>query len=190
MSNFYTEMELLEFGFKKIGKNVKISRSAKLYQCELMEFGNHIRIDDYCVLSGKLVFGNYIHITCYNLLAGGDEGIIFQDYSTLAYRCTLFTRSDDYSGHTLCNSTIPPEYRFKTIKESIRVGKYAIIGTCSVVFPGAHIAEGVSIGASSTVLNPTKPWGMYVGIPAKRKKDREKSIIQQSLEFERELRDD
>jgi len=179
MSNFYTFDELSALGIKKMGENLKISKKASLYNCEQMEFGNNVRIDDFCVLSGKLIFGNHIHIACFCLVSGGDEGIYFEDFSGLAYRCTVFTRSDDYSGETLTNPTIPEKYRYKTIKETLYIKKHAIVGTNSIVFPGAHIEEGVSVGASAIVMKPTEPWGIYIGVPAKRAKDRSKNLLEQ-----------
>jgi acetyltransferase-like isoleucine patch superfamily enzyme len=179
MNNFYTPDELNALGFKKFGFNLKISKKASLYNCDLMEFGDNVRIDDFCVLSGKLVFGNNIHITAFCLLAGGDEGIFFDSFTTLAYRSCVFTRSDDYSGETLANSTIPEKFRNRTIKKSVNFEKHAIVGAGSIVLPGAHIREGVSVGASSLVIKPTEPWGVYVGVPAARIKNRKKELLEQ-----------
>lgn len=186
MSNYFSYEELERTGIRKIGSNVKISRKASLYQGELMEFGNDVRVDDFCILSGKLIFGNNIHITPFCLLAGGEEGIIFEDFTTLAYRCTIFTRSDDYSGATLANSTIPEKYRHLTVKKAVHIKKFGIVGSGSIIFPGAHIEEGVSIGAASLLLQPTTPWGIYVGVPAKRVKGRKREIIEQATLFESE----
>jgi acetyltransferase-like isoleucine patch superfamily enzyme len=183
MDNYYTQNELRDLGIKKIGNNLKISKKASLYDCSRMEFGDHVRVDDFCVLSGRLVFGSHIHITAFCLLAGGDEGIFFGNFTTLAYRVSVFTRSDDYSGETLVNSTIPEKYRFKTIKKPVYIEKHAAVGTSSVVFPGAHLREGVSVGASSLVLKPTEAWGIYVGTPAKKIKDRKKDLLVQENEY-------
>ena len=42
---------------------------------------------------------------------GCSDWIIFEDFSGLAYQVQVFTQSDDYSGRTLTNPTIPDEYR-------------------------------------------------------------------------------
>ena len=44
--------------------------------------------------------------------------------------------------------------------------------------PGVILAEGTSIGAMSLVLKSTEAWGLYVGNPAKRLKDRNKDLLQ------------
>jgi galactoside O-acetyltransferase len=118
-------------------------------------------------------------------LAGGDEGIRLDDFSGLAYYSNIFTRSDDYSGKTMTNPTIPDKY--KNIKKApIYIGKHSIVGTNSTVFPGVEIAEGCSIGAYSLVTKSTKPWKVYFGIPAKPIKERKKDL----LELEREYHND
>ena len=43
--------------------------------------------------------------------------------------------------------------------------------------PGANLSEGTSIGANSLVLNPTESWSIYAGSPAKKIKNRKKSLL-------------
>lgn len=188
MSNYYSYKELSDLGIKKIGLNVKISKKASIYQGEAMEFGDNVRVDDFCILSGKLVFGSYIHITPFCLIAGAEEGVFFEDFTTLAYRCTVFTRSDDYTGETLANSTVPEKYRYMTVKKAVHIKKHAIVGAGSIVFPGADVEEGVSVGANALVLQPTEPWGIYVGTPVKRIKDRKRGILKEEEAFKAEMK--
>jgi galactoside O-acetyltransferase len=61
-SNFYDESELKELGLKSFGRNVLISRKCSIYGGENMAFGNNVRIDDFCILSGEITIGNYCHI--------------------------------------------------------------------------------------------------------------------------------
>ena len=60
MDSFYTEKELENIGFKKMGTNIKISRKASIYSPEKMSFGNNIRIDDFCLLNGTIELENNI----------------------------------------------------------------------------------------------------------------------------------
>ena len=54
MNNFYDAQELKEFGFAKVGINVLISRKASIYGAKNMSIGSNVRIDDFCILSGKI----------------------------------------------------------------------------------------------------------------------------------------
>ena len=49
---YLTEFELKEMGFKRLGKNVKISDKASIYNADQIEIGDNSRIDDFCVISG------------------------------------------------------------------------------------------------------------------------------------------
>lgn len=174
--------QLNEMGFKYIGENVKISDKASIYNCDHIEIGDHSRIDDFCVISGKVQIGQYCHITPMCLLAGGMPGITLQDFVTLAYGVKIFSQSDDYSGNTMTNSLIPGKYK-NEYKAEVVIEKYSIIGTNSIVLPGVNIAEGSSIGAMTLILKNTMPWGIYIGIPGKRVKDRSRKMLELVDEF-------
>jgi acetyltransferase-like isoleucine patch superfamily enzyme len=173
---YYTENELKNLGFKYVGKNVKISDKASIYNYEQIEIGNNSRIDDFCVVSGKIKIGKNVHITPMCLVAGGEKGIIFKDFTTIAYGVQIFTQSDDYSGKTMVNSTIPKKYK-NEYKKKVILGKYTIIGAGSIIMPGVRLRKGTSIGAMSLVLKDTKSWSIYVGSPAKKIKNRKKKLL-------------
>jgi acetyltransferase-like isoleucine patch superfamily enzyme len=179
---YYTEEQLQFLGFKQIGKNVKISDKASIYNCEEIEIGDNSRIDDFCVISGKVKIGRNVHITPMCLVAGGEKGIIFEDFTTIAYGVQIFTQSDDYSGQTMTNSTIPKEYKNEYMKEII-LKKYSIVGAGSIIMPGVVLAEGTSVGAMSLILKSTEPWGIYVGNPIKRLKNRKKDLLELEKEY-------
>lgn len=173
---YYTESELKKLGFKYIGKNVKISNKASIYNYDKIEIMDNSRIDDFCILSGKIKIGKNVHITPTCLVAGGKKGIVFEDFTTIAYGVQVFTQTDDYSGETMTNSTIPSEYKNEFMKEVV-LKKYSIVGAGSIIMPGVILEEGTSVGAMSLVLKSTDSWGIYIGKPAKRFKDRKKDLL-------------
>lgn len=173
---YYSDIELRKLGFKYVGENVKVSDKACIYDHHLIEIGDHSRIDDLCVISGKINIGSYVHIVPMCLLAGGEPGITLESFTTVAYGVKIFSQSDDYSGLSLTNSTIPKKYKYE-IKKSVLVKKHSIIGTNSVIFPGVILQEGTSVGAMSMVTKSTEPWGIYFGVPAKKIKARKKELL-------------
>lgn len=164
-------------GFKSLGTNVLISSKASIYNPELIEIGNHSRIDDFCVISGKVTIGRNVHIAVFCNVAGGEKGIVFSDFAGLAYGCHVFTQSDDYSGRTLTNPTVPAKYR-REFKKAVVIGRHSIVGTNSLIFPGVILAEGTSIGALSMVTKSTEEWSIYFGSPAKRLKARKRDLLE------------
>lgn len=179
---YYTNDELKTLGFKYIGSNVKISDKASIYNHNEIEIGDNSRIDDFCVISGKIKIGRNVHITPMCLVAGGEKGVEFEDFTTIAYGAKIFTQSDDYSGETMTNSTVPKKYK-NELKQSVVLKKYSIVGAGSIIMPGVVLAEGTSIGAQSLVLKSTLDWEIYCGSPAKKIKDRKKDLLTLSKEY-------
>lgn len=174
---YLTEKKLSEMGFKSLGKNVKISDRASIYNADQIEIGDYSRIDDFCVISGKIKIGRNVHIAPYCLVAGGEKGIIFEDFSGLAYQVQVFTQSDDYSGQTMTNPTVPAEFK-KEAKRTVFIGRHSIVGAGSIIMPGVSLNEGTSVGAMSLVRKSTEAWSIYLGNPSKKIKDRKKDLLE------------
>ncbi len=179
---YLTPAELKALGFKHLGQNVKISDRAAIYNPELISIDDNSRIDDFCVISGVITIGKFCHITPGCLIAGGTPGVTMADFCTLAYGVKVFSQSDDYSGETMVNSLVPKKFKAEIFKQ-VNLSRQTIVGAGSIILPGADIAEGCSIGAMSLVAKPTEPWGIYYGIPAKRRGERSKNILELEAQF-------
>ncbi|WP_070968081.1 acyltransferase [Vibrio sonorensis] len=173
---FLSNKQLQELGFNKLGNNVKISDKASIYNPELIEIGDHSRIDDFCVISGKVTIGRNVHIAVFCNVAGGELGVELNDFSGLAYGCHVFSQSDDYSGATMTNPTVPAEFKNET-KAKVVINKHSIVGACSIILPGVELGEGTSVGAQSMVTKSTEEWSIYFGSPAKKIKKRKQDLL-------------
>lgn len=183
-NSFYSKNELLRLGIAKIGNNVLISRKSSIYSPTKIFIGHNVRVDDFCVLSGSICIGNYVHIAAYSSLYGGNAGIIIGDYSNISSRVAIYALSDDYSGNSMTNPTIPEKYKLVTQKKVV-IDNNVIIGTGSTVLPGVVLSQGTAVGAMSLVKESTEPWGIYCGIPAIRKKQRSKHLLELIKDFEK-----
>lgn len=182
ISNFYTKEELQNLGFKSVGENVLLSKKSSIYGAENISIGNNVRIDDFVILSGYITIGNYVHISASSILLSKEEGIFISDFSCVSIGCKVLGSSDDFKGNALVGPCIPMEYR-KVVSKPIRLEKFSLLGCGSTILPGGYLAEGVSVGASSLITHPTKPWGVYFGIPAKRMMERNKNILDLEKQF-------
>lgn len=182
MNSFYSEEELKALGLKACGSNVMISRKASIYGAQNISVGSNVRIDDFCILSGRIELGSYIHIAAYTALYGGEDGIFVSDFANLSSRVTVYSISDDYSGETMTNPMVPDRYK-NIDSRPVHIGRHVIIGSTSVVLPGADIAEGCAFGSFSFVTAPTEEWSVYAGIPAKKIKARKKDLLALEKEF-------
>lgn len=180
--SYLSDEELHELRFKKLGRNVKISDKAAIYNADQIEIGDNSRVDDFSTLSGRVKIGRNVMISALCHVAGGTPGVTMEDFSTLAYGVKIMSQSDDYSGATMTGPTVPAAYK-NEIKAPTRLGRHAIVGTNAVIFAGVDVADGCSIGALSLVAKSTEPWGIYVGTPARRLKDRKRDLLDLEAEY-------
>lgn len=169
-------------GFKHVGEGVKVSDKASIYNPECIELGDYSRIDDFCVISGNVSLGKFVHVTPMCLIAGGKPGVYLYEFCTLAYGVKIFAQSDDYSGTTMVNSLIPKKYKNEFFAQVV-LEKQVIVGANSTILPGVVIGEGCSVGAMTLVNKSTDPWGIYMGNPACRIKERKKDLLDLEKKF-------
>lgn len=183
---FLDEEALKRLGFMYLGKNVKISDKASIYNAKNIHLDDNCRIDDFCILSagvGGIYIGKYVHIAAYSSLIGV-ESIILADFSGISSRVSIYSSSDDYSGEFMPHPTIPDEFR-NVDNRPVYLDKHTIVGAGAIVLPGAKLNIGVAIGALSLVLGKEYPEFMiYAGTPAKFIKNRQTRL----LEHEQKLR--
>jgi len=174
-NSFYTKDELAQIGFKEFGENILLSKKASIYSPERIVLGNSVRIDDFCILSGDIRLGNFIHISAYSALYG-KFGIELEDYSGLSPRCTVFSASDDFSGDFMIGPMVDSKYTNVT-GGRVLIKKYCQLGSNTIVFPKVTIGEGAVVGALSLVLRDLEPWKIYKGIPAVYYKERSRNLL-------------
>lgn len=176
--------EIDAMGFAEVGEDVRISEFARLYGAHRIRLGNHVRIDDFCVLSagdGGIRIGSHVHIAVYCSLIGQEE-ISLADFSGLSSRVSIYSSSDDYSGTHLTNPTVPAE--FTNVKHApVSLGRHVIVGSGSVILPGVTIHEGAAIAALTLVTHDCQAFGVYAGFPAKRIKGRRRDLLDVEARF-------
>ncbi|RKS87700.1 galactoside O-acetyltransferase [Orbus hercynius] len=185
LNSFYSISELSLLGFKSIGDNVLISRKVSIYQPDKISIGNNVRIDDFCVLSGNIYIGDYVHIACFCCLFAGDVGIDLNDFSGLSSRVSIYAVSDDYSGLFLTNPTIPTQYR-NVFSKKVIISKHVIVGAGAIILPGVSLGEGTAVGAMSLVTKTFESWKIITGNPAKILKERKNKLLSLAANLEME----
>lgn len=178
-SEYYTEEDLKSVGFKSLGKNVKIYKNSIILGLNNITIGDNVIIDSYCTIlatgQAELKIGSFVHIGGYSMLAAG-EGITIQDFSGLSHGVKIYSIVDDYSGTSLTNPTIPEKYTNRK-RGPVVLESHVIIGAQTIILPDVTIGEGSSVGALSLVSTNLSPWGMYLGHPLKRLKNRSKHLL-------------
>lgn len=175
---FLTENQIKTMGFRSVGENCLLSDKASYYNCQNISIGNNTRIDDFSVLSagdGGIEIGNYVHLAIGVSLIGAGK-ISVQDFAGLSSRVSIYSSNDDYSGQFMTNPMVPSQYTNVTSLEVI-IGKHVIVGSGSVILPGITLDTGVAVGALSLINKSCKEFGVYIGAPAKRIKERKRDLL-------------
>jgi dTDP-4-amino-4,6-dideoxy-D-glucose acyltransferase len=173
-------------GFAAFGEDVRLSDRASYYNCAQIRFGNHVRVDDFCVLSagaGGIVVGDYVHVAVYAAMLGAGR-IELADFSCISSRVVVYSSNDDYSGATMTNPQVPDEYR--GVKHApVFIGRHVVVGAGSIVLPGVTLQEGSAVGALSLVKSDCEAFGLYAGVPARRLGERKRDLLELEQRFRR-----
>lgn len=171
-------------GFQAVGENVQISDRASFYGVNRITLDNDVRIDDFCVISagvGGITIGRNVHIAVGASLIGGGK-ITLCDFVGISSRVSIYSSNDDYSGSYMTGPTLPEE--FTNVRHAdVFVGKHVIVGSGSVILPGVILEEGVAVGALSLVNKRCDAFGVYVGNPLRRVKERKRDLLELEQRF-------
>lgn len=179
---YYTEKQLKRFGFNEIGTGVLISKNCTFIKIENISIGNNVRIDGnvtFAVPNGFIKIGSYVHIgnSCH---INGSGGVEILDYSTISQGVRIYSASDDFSGKSHTNPTMPLSTRNLDIGK-VLLQEFSLIGSGCVIMPSVIVGEGAAVGALSLVKSDLEPWTIYGGVPAKKIKTRSKNLLKLDL---------
>ncbi len=179
MQLYLNKKQLKKIGFKKIGENCKISNLIRGYNLDCT-LGDNVRIDDDVVLKGKINIKSNVHIARGCTLSGGEKGIFLDNFSTLSNFCQLFTKSDDYFLPGVSGGTLNENKRKKFCKihnKKIKIGKSVIVGTFSVILPGADMGDFSSAGAFTLITKKIKTGYFFSNLETKNIKLKKRNLI-------------
>lgn len=162
----------MSLNFKERGADVRIFEPVAILRPETISIKSRSMISEFALVHGGqgLHVGSFVHIASHASIGGGGWCVL-EDFVGVASGSRIVTGTDLVDGSGLPGPTIPPECR-SFVRSFVHCGKHAFLGTNCVVMPGVTIGEGAVVGAGSVVTKDLEPWGVYVGIPARRVKDR------------------
>ena len=99
--------KLKKIGFKKLGKNILISKKVSFINPKNISIGSNVRIDDYTIIiaiRGTIIIKDNIHIGSFCYL-NGSENLFIGNYCNLSQGVKIYTKSDNYDGSTITNPT-------------------------------------------------------------------------------------
>ncbi len=99
------------------------------------------------------------------------------NFTNLAAGCRVICGSDKFAGDGLIGAAIPVQFRDHMHSGGVTLQDFANVGSNAVLMPGVTLAEGSVVGACAMLLHDTEPWGIYVGVPARRIKTRPRETM-------------
>jgi len=170
LTTIETEMgsrKLMSSDFKSFGTDITIYPQAKFIKPEVIEIGDHTKIDDFTFIYGGkgTKIGKYVHIASFVSIIGG--GVLYLgDYVAIAAGARIITGTNKHKKGFHMSASAPQEQQYVDIS-SITIEKDAFIGTNAVIHPGVVIGEGAIIGSNSLVMKDIEPWTINIGSPTK-----------------------
>jgi galactoside O-acetyltransferase len=171
--------------FASVGKNVSVHKSCVVYGGSRIIIGSNVRIDCFSLLSAGeegITVGDHVHIGVGSYLFGSGGRIIFEDFSAVSARVSLFTSTDDYLLGFLTNPTVPEKYK-RVARGHVVLRRHALVGCGAVVMP-CILGVGASVAALSFVNKSVPDFDIVKGCPAVRVASRRRML----LDLEKRLR--
>lgn len=151
------------------GRQVRVSRYARLHGADRITLGDNVRIDDFAILSaggGAIRLDDHIHVASHCCLYGGG-GIVMGRFTGLSARVTVYSQTDDFSGDCMCHPVVDEDLR-RVRKQAVTLNPFSIVGASSTLMPGVELGEGAAVGAHSFVTQSCADWTVSAGVPARR----------------------
>lgn len=169
---------------KYCGTNVIIGKTVRIRYPELVSIGDNCIIDDFTYISTQLEIEDNVHISAGCKLIGGPKcKVVMKSYSTLSPNVVVAAGSDDYIGG-IATPMVPEEVKGNATYGDVLIARHSIVGAGSVILSNVFFGQGAAVGALSLVKNNLEEWSLYVGVPAKKIKERNKDQI---MSFEASL---
>ena len=154
MNDYFSVARLTKIGFKRVGKNCKISKYTRVYNGNIC-VGNNVRIDDDVILKGNINIGSNVHLGRGCTLSGGRKGIYIGDFSAFSNYVQIFSVSDDYLADAIPAATLNKKELLKNYcalyESKIIIGKACLFGTMCTILPGSNVGDFSSFAAYSII---------------------------------------
>tara|TARA_B110000438_G_C15780420_1_gene636059 strand:- start:217 stop:783 length:567 start_codon:yes stop_codon:yes gene_type:complete len=186
MRDYFTNEELLEIGFHSVGDDNYISRKTSFYSIE-GKIGSGNRIDDYCVIKGKIIIGNKVHICSHTSLSGVGGTITINDLAGVGVNNIYYTSSDNMLVPALCGPLVNKKHASRKSGD-ITIGKGAALGGRLTIMPNVSVGEFTAVGLHSIVTRDLESFSVYMTVKGdlKRVISRSKKILESIAEIELE----
>lgn len=175
-----SDAEHTAFAYPGVSRRAKIFPFCKIVSRQhALQVGDYAQLDDFVfIYTGEMCnIGRYVHVASFSSITGGGK-IELGDFSGMSAGCRIITGSDDFTGGSLTNPTVPAEFTNVT-RGTIKIGRHAVLGANVIVLPDVEVGDGAAVGAGAVIRDSLEPWGVYVDLGGRIRKigERDKASI-------------
>jgi putative colanic acid biosynthesis acetyltransferase WcaF len=131
----------------------KIAPTARIYASAYVWYPPHLSMGPYSVMGP--------HVYCYC-----QDRITLESFVTVSQFSKLVTGTHDIDSPGFVLTTKPI-----VLKDHSWIAADAFVG------PGVTVGEGAVLGARGATFSSLEPWGVYVGLPARKIRTRERGVL-------------
>lgn len=164
-----------KFRLKHLGKSSLIDVGVHFSGPKNIQIGDYTWVDVGVKLEatlGSIAIGSRIHIAPY-VVIGAREKVTIEDYAAIAAGSRIYSNSEIPRKGFRMSGPMIPESEKSYISKPIHIGRDAVVGTNSVLLPGANLGRGAVLGALSLLNRNVPEWEIWAGHPARRISTRE-----------------
>ena len=149
----------IKYGIKKFGPNLQCNRGVVVCFHDL-EVGHDVFIGYDCYFGVRNIkIGNYVQLAPKVAITGGDHLI-------------------EIVGTPIIKTGLESFRDVQTAQKGVTIQDDVWIGWAAVIMDGVTIGEGSVVGAGSIVTKDIPPYSIYAGCPARKIRDRFKSLAE------------
>lgn len=173
--------------FAEIGRGVVFGRNVVLRHPHKIKIGNHVVVDDHCVLDAKgcqgtdFVVGNNVILSRGCILSAKDGKLSIGDNTNFGANCLVYAVKETkigrdtlfaaqcYVGGSMYyfdRTDIPPIQQ-GSYANGVSIGDGCWLGAGVKVMDGVIIGDGVILGTGAVVNKNIESFTVAVGVPAK-----------------------
>jgi acetyltransferase-like isoleucine patch superfamily enzyme len=182
-----------------VGRNVVIGKNVSIRNPRKILIGDHVVIDDDCVLDAKgqknvgIVIGNNVVLSRNTILSCKGGSIVIGNNTNISVNCTLISESSVHIGanvlfaaycyviaggnHGMDRTDIAVIQQDSFSKGGVTIEDNVWLGAGVKVLDGVKIERDAIAGAGSVVTRGVPPFTVVAGVPAKVVKSRIQNVV-------------
>lgn len=151
--------------YRRLDAGVQIFEPCVILRPEHISIAEGARIDAFCKLEGGLglSIGRNVHVASFCHLNAGGGHVILGDHCGLASHVVICGGATDYTaGLAVCPQDGAAAKRLVTV-----VGEYVVVFAGAVILPGVSIGDRAVVAAGAVVTKDVPAMTIVAGVPAR-----------------------